>query len=152
MNTPNCPGPGQYKVRELRGKVDPVVDMLASKARKLARQSPDMASQAKDRAQQSLNHAAGAATQHVSKQPLRSVPIAAAVGAAGNLEVVAAFKYGAVHAIDAPGTIQKTTAGKRHDPHRLFCHGPLARQFWLPQVDWRGAADQQAFETLHHVS
>lgn len=72
----------ENKVRELRGSVDPVVDMLASKAQMLARQSLDMASEAKDRAQQSLSRAAGATTRYVSEQPLRSVLIAAAVGAA----------------------------------------------------------------------
>ncbi|MCY1167007.1 MAG: hypothetical protein V4455_16625 [Pseudomonadota bacterium] len=69
------------KVRELRGNVDPVVDMLASKAQKLARQSLDIAAEAKDRAQQSLSRAAGATTRYVAEQPLRSVLIAAAVGA-----------------------------------------------------------------------
>lgn len=72
----------ENKVRELRGQVDPMVDMLASKAQKLARQSLDMASEAKHRAQQSLSHAAGATGRYVSEQPLRSVLIAAAVGAA----------------------------------------------------------------------
>lgn len=70
------------KVRELRGNVDPIVDMLASKAQKLARQSLDLAAEAKDRAQQSLSRAAGATTRYVAEQPLRSVLIAAAVGAA----------------------------------------------------------------------
>lgn len=70
------------KVRELRGSVDPVVDMLASKAQKLARQSLDMAAEAKERAQQTLSRAAGATTRYVAEQPLRSVVIAAAVGAA----------------------------------------------------------------------
>lgn len=71
----------ENKVRELRGSVDPFVDMLASKAQKLARQSLDMASDAKHHAQQSLSHAAGVTTRYVSEQPLRSVLIAAAVGA-----------------------------------------------------------------------
>jgi ElaB/YqjD/DUF883 family membrane-anchored ribosome-binding protein len=69
------------KVRELRGSVDPVVDMLASKAQRLARQSLDIASEAKERAQQSLSNAAGATSRYVADQPLRSVLIAAAVGA-----------------------------------------------------------------------
>ena len=83
MNTYTPPialNQAEYKVRELRGNVDPVVDMLASKAQKLTRQSLDMASQAKDRAQQSLSHAAGATTRYVPEQPLHSVLIAAAVG------------------------------------------------------------------------
>jgi ElaB/YqjD/DUF883 family membrane-anchored ribosome-binding protein len=72
----------ENKVRELRGHVDPMVDMLASKAQQLARQSLDLASEAKHRAQQSLSQAAGATGRYVSEQPLRSVLIAAAVGAA----------------------------------------------------------------------
>lgn len=72
----------ETKVRELRDNIDPVVDMLATKAQKLARHSLDMASEAKDRTQQSLSRAAGATTRYVSDQPVRSVLIAAAVGAA----------------------------------------------------------------------
>lgn len=72
----------ENKVRELRGQVDPMVDMLAARAQKLARQSLDMASEAKHRAQQSLSHASAATGRYVSEQPLRSVLIAAAVGAA----------------------------------------------------------------------
>jgi ElaB/YqjD/DUF883 family membrane-anchored ribosome-binding protein len=72
----------ENKVRELRGSVDPVVDMLASKAQKLARQSLDLASEAKERAQQSFSRAAGVTTRYVSEQPMRSILIAAAVGAA----------------------------------------------------------------------
>lgn len=71
----------ESKVRELHDNVDPMIDMLASRAQKLARQSLDMAAEARDRAQQSLNRAAGATTRYVSEQPLRSVLIAAAVGA-----------------------------------------------------------------------
>ena len=72
----------ESKVRELRGSVDPVVDMLASKAQKLARHSLDLASEAKDRAEQSLKRATTVTTRYVADQPLRSVLIAAAVGAA----------------------------------------------------------------------
>ncbi|MBK5205564.1 MAG: hypothetical protein JJD98_09185 [Polaromonas sp.] len=70
------------KVRELRGSVDPVVDMLASKAQRLARHSLDLASEAKYRAEQSLKRATRVTTRYVADQPLRSVLIAAAVGAA----------------------------------------------------------------------
>ncbi|UUZ62532.1 hypothetical protein LP417_21300 [Polaromonas sp. P1-6] len=83
----------ENKVRELRGNVDPVVDMLASKAQMLARQSLDMASEAKDRAQQSLSRAAGATTRYVAEQPLRSVLIAAAVGAAVALLISSARNH-----------------------------------------------------------
>jgi ElaB/YqjD/DUF883 family membrane-anchored ribosome-binding protein len=71
----------ESKVRDLRGSVDPVVDMLAAKAQHLARQSLDLAAEAKDRAQRSLSNAAGATSRYVADQPLRSVLIAAAVGA-----------------------------------------------------------------------
>jgi ElaB/YqjD/DUF883 family membrane-anchored ribosome-binding protein len=59
-----------------------MVEMLASKAQKMARQSLDMASEAKERAEKSFKHAANATTRYVSEQPMRSVLIAAAVGAA----------------------------------------------------------------------
>ena len=72
----------ESKVRELRGQVDPMVDMLTAKAQKLARQSLDLASEAKHRAQQSLSQASAATGRYVSEQPLRSVLITAAVGAA----------------------------------------------------------------------
>ena len=71
----------ETKVREFNSNIDPTVNMLATKAQKLAQQSFDMASEAKERAQQQIKRAAGATTQYVSEQPLRSVLIAAAVGA-----------------------------------------------------------------------
>jgi ElaB/YqjD/DUF883 family membrane-anchored ribosome-binding protein len=70
------------KARDLRGSVDPVVDMLTAKAQKLARQSLDIAAEAKERAQQSLTRATDATSRYVSEQPVRAVLIAAAVGAA----------------------------------------------------------------------
>ena len=72
----------ENKVRELRGNVDPMVEMLASKAQKMARQSLDMASEAKERAEKSLKHAADATTRYVSEQPMRSILVAVTVGAA----------------------------------------------------------------------
>ncbi len=77
------------KVRELRGSVDPMIEAMATKAQKLARQSLDMAAEAKEKAQQSLSRYATATTQYVSEQPVRSVLIAAAVGAAVALLVSA---------------------------------------------------------------
>ncbi len=77
------------KVRELRGSVDPMIDALATKAQRLARQSLDIAAEAKEKAQQSLSRYATATTQYVSEQPVRSVLIAAAVGAAVALLVSA---------------------------------------------------------------
>jgi ElaB/YqjD/DUF883 family membrane-anchored ribosome-binding protein len=71
----------ESKVREFSSNIDPAVNMLASKAQRLAQQSFDMASEAKERTQQQFKRAAGATTHYVSEQPLRSVLIAAAVGA-----------------------------------------------------------------------
>jgi ElaB/YqjD/DUF883 family membrane-anchored ribosome-binding protein len=78
------------KIRELRGSVDPMVDKLADTAQKLARQSMDMATEAKHKAQESLARYTDVTTKYVSEQPLRSVLIAAAVGAAVALLVTAA--------------------------------------------------------------
>ena len=83
----------ESKVRELRGSVDPMVDLLASKAQQLARQSLDLAAEAKDRAQQSLTRYANVTSRYVSEQPMRSVLIAAAVGATVALLVAAARKH-----------------------------------------------------------
>ncbi|MBT9474808.1 hypothetical protein [Polaromonas sp.] len=80
----------EHTVRELRGNIDPVVDMLASKAQKLARHSLDLATEAKDRAEHSLKRAANVTTRYVADQPLRSVLIAAAVGAAVALLIASA--------------------------------------------------------------
>jgi len=79
----------ETKVRELRGSVDPVVEMLTSKAQKMAQQSLDLASEARERAEKSLKNAADATTRYVSEQPMRSVLMAAAVGAAVALLVAA---------------------------------------------------------------
>lgn len=78
------------KIRELRGSVDPMVDKLADTAQKLARQSMDMATEAKHKAEESMARYAGMTTKYVSEQPMRSVLIAAAVGAAVALLVAAA--------------------------------------------------------------
>lgn len=80
----------ENKVLDLRGSVDPVVDMLASKAQQLARQSLDLAAEAKDRAQRSLTNASAATSRYVADQPLRSVLIAAAVGAGVALLIASA--------------------------------------------------------------
>jgi ElaB/YqjD/DUF883 family membrane-anchored ribosome-binding protein len=72
----------EEKIREMRHSVDPMVDMMSAKAQKLARQSLDIAADARQKAQKSLSRYADVTTRYVSEQPLRSVLIAAAVGAA----------------------------------------------------------------------
>ncbi len=66
----------------LHNRIDPVVDLMAVTAQKLAKQSMNMASDAKEYAQHAINRASKASTQYVEEQPIRSVLIAAAVGAA----------------------------------------------------------------------
>ena len=78
------------KVRELRKNVDPMVDRFSAKAQQLARQSLDMAAEAKEMAQKSLSRYSAVTSQYVSEQPVRSVLIAAAVGAAVALLVSSA--------------------------------------------------------------
>jgi ElaB/YqjD/DUF883 family membrane-anchored ribosome-binding protein len=78
------------KIRELRGNVDPMVDKLADTAQKLARQSMELATEAKHKAEESVARYAGITTKYVSEQPMRSVLIAAAVGATVALLVAAA--------------------------------------------------------------
>lgn len=69
------------KIQSLRSSVEPTVDMLASKAQNLAHQGMDAAVHAKDRVQESLVHYGDATTRYVSRQPVRSVLMAAALGA-----------------------------------------------------------------------
>lgn len=83
----------QDKLHELRHSVDPVVEKLAGNAQKLARQSMDMANQARQKAQDSLSRYADATTKYVADQPVRSVLIAAAVGAAVALLVSSARNH-----------------------------------------------------------
>lgn len=65
----------------LHSHIDPVVDKMAVTAQKLAKQSMDMATDAKEYAQHAMNRASKASTQYVTEQPIRSVLMAAAVGA-----------------------------------------------------------------------
>ena len=63
-------------------RIDPMIDLMTVTAQKLAKQSMNMAADAKEYAQHAMNRASKASTQYVSEQPVRSVLIAAAVGAA----------------------------------------------------------------------
>jgi ElaB/YqjD/DUF883 family membrane-anchored ribosome-binding protein len=70
-------------------RIDPMVDLMAVTAQKLAKQSMNMAADAKEYAQHAMNRASKASTQYVSEQPVRSVLIAAAVGAAVAVAITA---------------------------------------------------------------
>lgn len=72
----------EHASEAVHNRIDPMVDLMAVTAQKLAKQSMSMASDAKEYAQHAMNRASKASTQYVSDQPVRSVLIAAAVGAA----------------------------------------------------------------------
>lgn len=70
------------KVRELRQDVDPLVEQITARAQELASRGIEYASDAKYKAQQRLSQYADATGRYVADQPVRSVLIAAATGAA----------------------------------------------------------------------
>ena len=71
----------QQAADDLKPATHPVVDMLTAKAQKIAQHSVNLAYEAKGRAEQSLKHATCATTNYVSEQPMRSILLAAGVGA-----------------------------------------------------------------------
>lgn len=70
------------KVRDLRREVDPLVDQITAKVQQLASRGAEYASDAKYRAQKQINRYADVTGRYVSEQPVKSVLIAAATGAA----------------------------------------------------------------------
>ncbi|MEQ1536259.1 MAG: hypothetical protein ABL923_10315 [Burkholderiaceae bacterium] len=81
----------------MHSRIDPMVDMMAVTAQKLAKQSMNMASDAKEYAQHAMNRASKASTQYVSEQPVRSVLMAAAVGAAVAVVITSMRSRGNTH-------------------------------------------------------
>lgn len=70
------------KMRDLRRDLEPAVDQLRYRARRAARQGMDVASEARDRTRETVEHYTDATGRYVADQPVRSVLIAAAAGAA----------------------------------------------------------------------
>ncbi len=73
-------------------RVDPLVGQLSSRAQHLARQGMDLAANAGARAQESWARYADATTGYVARQPVRSVLMAAAVGAGLALLIAASSR------------------------------------------------------------
>ena len=69
-------------IHSLRGDVKPALDKLTRKAEHYANQGIDMATQAKDKAKESLSYYSQATSRYVADKPVQSVLIAAAAGAA----------------------------------------------------------------------
>ncbi len=81
----------------IHNRMDPVVDLMAVTAQKLAKQSMEMATDAKEYAQHAINHASKVSKQYVAEQPVRSVLMAAAVGAAVAVLVTSLRSRNSVH-------------------------------------------------------
>lgn len=71
-----------HKVRDLRHDIEPAIDHLAAKAQRFVRRGLDTASETGAKAQKSLVHYANTTGKYVAEQPMKSVLIAAAAGAA----------------------------------------------------------------------
>ncbi len=80
----------QDKVRDLRGNVEPAIDRLAARAQEAATRGIHAASDASAKVQRQISHYAEATGKYVAEQPVKSVLIAAAAGAALAALVMAA--------------------------------------------------------------
>jgi ElaB/YqjD/DUF883 family membrane-anchored ribosome-binding protein len=80
------------KVRELRRDVEPGVEQLAARVQQAVQRGLDAASTTSARAQRRLEQAADVTGRYISDQPVRSVLIAAAAGAAITALIVLASR------------------------------------------------------------
>lgn len=80
------------KVRELRRDVEPGVEQLAARVQQAVQRGLDAASSTSARAQRRLEQAADVTGRYISDQPVRSVLIAAAAGAAITALIVLASR------------------------------------------------------------
>ncbi len=78
--------------RRWTGRAEPLVGQLSSRAQQLARQGMDLAANAGARAQESWARYADVTTGYVVRQPVRSVLVAAAVGAGLALLIAASSR------------------------------------------------------------
>jgi ElaB/YqjD/DUF883 family membrane-anchored ribosome-binding protein len=72
----------QDKMQNLSSGFRPALEKLSHRAENYAHQGIDKATQAKDKARESLSHYSAATSRYVADKPVQSVMIAAAVGAA----------------------------------------------------------------------
>jgi ElaB/YqjD/DUF883 family membrane-anchored ribosome-binding protein len=80
------------KVREIRRDVEPGVEQLAARVQQAVQRGLDAASTTSARAQRRLEQAADVTGRYISDQPVRSVLIAAAAGAAITALIVLASR------------------------------------------------------------
>lgn len=80
------------KVRHLRDGVEPTVDQIAARVQGAVQRGIDAASKTSARAQRQLEHAADVTGKYIADQPMRSVLVAAAAGAAITALIVLASR------------------------------------------------------------
>ena len=80
------------KVRNLRDGVEPTVDQIAARVQGAVQRGIEAASKTSARAQRQLEHAADVTGKYIADQPMRSVLVAAAAGAAITALIVLASR------------------------------------------------------------
>ena len=80
------------KVRDLRREAEPTVEQIAARVQQAVQRGLDAASTTSARAQRRLEQAADVTGRYISDQPVRSVLIAAAAGAAITALIVLASR------------------------------------------------------------
>ena len=80
------------KVRDLRRDVEPTVEQLAARVQQAVQRGLDAASTTSARAQRRLEQAADMTGRYIADQPVRSVLVAAAAGAAITALIVLASR------------------------------------------------------------
>jgi ElaB/YqjD/DUF883 family membrane-anchored ribosome-binding protein len=80
------------KVRDLRRDVEPTVEQIAARVQQAVQRGLDAASTTSARAQRRLEQAADVTGKYIADQPVRSVLIAAAAGAAITALIVLASR------------------------------------------------------------
>lgn len=80
------------KVRDLRRDVEPTVEQLAARVQQAVQRGLDAASTTSARAQRRLEQAADVTGRYIADQPVRSVLVAAAAGAAITALIVLASR------------------------------------------------------------
>jgi ElaB/YqjD/DUF883 family membrane-anchored ribosome-binding protein len=82
------------KVRDLRREAEPAVEQIAARVQQAVQRGLEAASATSARAQRRLEEAADVTGKYISDQPVRSVLIAAAAGAAITALIVLASRSG----------------------------------------------------------
>jgi len=80
------------KVRDLRREAEPTVEQIAARVQQAVQRGLDAASTTSARAQRRLEQAADVTGKYIADQPMRSVLIAAAAGAAITALIVLASR------------------------------------------------------------